>query len=189
VRRSNITIKPRRQLPCGLSAELSLKEHNIEPGRALTRWGDPGWAKLVRQGKYDNHLFSEDLVDATVGMIRAWRPDPPPTWITSVPSTSSGGLVRDFAQRVADRLSLPLVAAVHRVDERPPQKTLENSCLQARNVLGAFEVSRIRTGPVLLIDDMVDSGWTFTMIGHQLRSAGSGLVYPVALADTSGGNR
>jgi ATP-dependent DNA helicase RecQ len=189
VRRSEIAIKPKRQLPCGLSAELSLKEHNIEPGRALTRWGDPGWAKLVRQGKYDNHLFSEDLVDATVGMIRAWRPDPPPTWITSVPSTSSGGLVRDFAQRVADRLSLPPGAAVHRVDERPPQKTLENSCLQARNVLGAFEVSRIRTGPVLLIDDMVDSGWTFTMIGHQLRSAGSGLVYPVALADTSGRNR
>ena len=53
-------------------------------------------------------------------------------------------------------------------------------------MFGAFEVQQTQPGPVLLIDDVVDSKWTLTMIGHQLRVAGSGPVYPVALADTSG---
>ncbi|MCJ7780122.1 MAG: RecQ family ATP-dependent DNA helicase [Acidimicrobiia bacterium] len=186
VRRSEIEIKPRVQLPCGLSAEMSLKAHNIEFGRSLTRWGDPGWAQLVKQGKYVDSAFSDELVDAMVSMIRAWRIDDRPTWITNVPSTNSGTLVPDFARSVAERLSIPYVDAIRRVADRPPQKTRENSCQQARNVLGAFEVHRVRPGPVFLIDDMADSGWTFTMIGYQLRAAGSGPVYPVALADTSG---
>ncbi len=186
VRRSEIAIKPRIQLPCGLSSEMSLREHNIEPGRSLTRWGDPGWARLVKRGKYHDGVFSDELVDAMVAMLRAWRFEDRPSWITHVPSTNSGGLVPDFARRVADQLEIRHVDAVHRVDSRPPQKTRQNTCQQARNVLGAFKVSRTRPGPVFLIDDMADSGWTLTMIGHQLRAAGSGPVYPVALADTSG---
>jgi ATP-dependent DNA helicase RecQ len=38
---------------------------------------------------------------------------------------------------------------------------------------------------VLLIDDMVDSKWTFTVVAALLRRAGSGPVYPFALADSS----
>lgn len=186
IRRSEITIKPRTQLPCSLSAEMSLKAHNIEPGRALTRWGDPGWAQLVRRGKYTDGVFSDELVDAIVAMLRAWRIEQRPTWITSVPSTNSGGLVPDFARAVAGRMEIPYVDAIRRVGHRPPQKTMQNSCQQARNVLGAFEAIRVSPDPVFLIDDMVDSKWTFTVIGHQLRVAGSGAVYPVALADTSG---
>jgi ATP-dependent DNA helicase RecQ len=62
---------------------------------------------------------------------------------------------------------------------------MENSCQQARNVVGAFDVVTVESGPVFLIDDMADSRWTFTVVGSQLRSIGSGEVYPVALADTS----
>ena len=62
-----------------------------------------------------------------------------------------------------------------------------NSCQQARNVAGAFTVTDFRTGPVLLVDDVVDSKWTFTIVGGQLRSASGHAVYPFALADTSGG--
>jgi ATP-dependent DNA helicase RecQ len=43
----------------------------------------------------------------------------------------------------------------------------------------------VREGPVFLIDDMVDSRWTLTVLGAELRWAGSGPVYPVALTDTS----
>ena len=186
VRQSMITVDPRAQLPCGLSAEMSLKEHNIEPGRSLTRWGDPGWAQLVEDGLTRDQVLPEELVDAMVAMVRAWRFDERPTWVTSVPSTRHPHLVSEFARRVADRLELPYIDAIRRVSDRPPQKTRENGCQQARNVLGAFEIGRIRPGPVLLIDDTVDSRWTFTMAGHQLRAAGSGPVFPVALADISG---
>ena len=184
IRRTAITISPRAVLPCGLRGELDLRSHNIEPGRSLTRWDDPGLAELVQRGKSTDHPFSEELVDATVTMVRAWHPDPAPSWVTSVPS--SNGLVQDFARRVAGRLDLPYLETIHRTRQRPPQKTQQNSCRQARNVLGAFTIERVRPDPVLLIDDTVDSRWTLTVLGSLLRSAGSGPVYPVALADTSG---
>ena len=62
---------------------------------------------------------------------------------------------------------------------------MENSYQQARNVLEAFEVADVRPGPVLLVDDVVDSRWTLTVIGNKLSTAGAGPVYAVALADAS----
>jgi len=43
----------------------------------------------------------------------------------------------------------------------------------------------IPSGPVLLVDDMVDSGWTLTLLGVLLRLRGSGPVHPFALAKAS----
>jgi ATP-dependent DNA helicase RecQ len=40
-------------------------------------------------------------------------------------------------------------------------------------------------GPVLLVDDVVDSGWTLTLLAVMLQQHGSGLVYPFALAKAS----
>jgi ATP-dependent DNA helicase RecQ len=94
-------------------------------------------------------------------------------------------LVADFAARLGDRLGLPVVESLVRVEQRPKQKTMENRCQQARNVVGSLDVVSVEEGPVFLIDDMVDSRWTFTVLGSQLRSNGAGEVYPVALADTS----
>jgi ATP-dependent DNA helicase RecQ len=64
---------------------------------------------------------------------------------------------------------------------------MENSYRQAHNLEDAFTVTRWHGlgDPVLLVDDMVDSGWTFTVIGALLREAGSGPVFPLALTVTS----
>ena len=61
---------------------------------------------------------------------------------------------------------------------------MENSVQQARNVDGglAFSLDRSPSGPVLLVDDMVDSRWTLTVAAWLLRSRGSGVVWPLALA-------
>jgi ATP-dependent DNA helicase RecQ len=37
-------------------------------------------------------------------------------------------------------------------------------------------------GPVLLVDDLVDSGWTMTIAARELRLAGAPGVLPLALA-------
>jgi ATP-dependent DNA helicase RecQ len=73
------------------------------------------------------------------------------------------------------------------VRDTEPQKTRANSFQQAQNLVGAFDVDQatVRPEPVLLIDDMVDSKWTFTVAAAPLRRAGSGPVHPFALADTS----
>jgi ATP-dependent DNA helicase RecQ len=41
---------------------------------------------------------------------------------------------------------------------------------------------------VLLVDDVVDSGWTLTVLAALLRQAGSGPVLPLALASTAVGD-
>jgi ATP-dependent DNA helicase RecQ len=38
------------------------------------------------------------------------------------------------------------------------------------------------SGPVLLLDDVIDSGWTPTVGAALLRQAGAGPVFPGALA-------
>ena len=65
---------------------------------------------------------------------------------------------------------------------------MENSYKQARNVIGSLTVdgSEVLRGPVLLVDDMVDSRWTFTVVAWELRRRGSGEVWPLALADAGG---
>jgi ATP-dependent DNA helicase RecQ len=38
------------------------------------------------------------------------------------------------------------------------------------------------------VDDVVDSGWTMTVLAALLRQQGSGEVYPVALASSASGD-
>jgi ATP-dependent DNA helicase RecQ len=185
-------IQPRKMWPPGLAdPEMRGKiapEYQASEGRALCRWGDPGFGALVRRGKQQDHCFDDQLIDAAARLIRnRWRPDPAPRWITCVPSRRHQTLVPDFARRLARRLGLPFVECIRKVRDTEPQKTRANSFQQVQNIAGAFVVdgTTLRPEPVLLIDDMVDSKWTFTVLAASLRKTGSGLVYPFALADSS----
>jgi len=122
-------------------------------------------------------------------MIRsAWQPQSAPVWVTAVPSLRRPTLVPEFAARLARALQLPFVQALRKRRETPPQKTMENSAQQMANIADAFEIipRSIDQGPVLLVDDMVDSRWTLTECAFVLRAAGSGPVFPVTLATTAG---
>ena len=184
LRRSSLVIEPRKQWPTGKRIDAG---HLAQPGQALCTWGDAGWGGLVRRGKYQDHRFAEELVDASVALLRRWRPEPFPEWVTAIPSHHHPDLVPDFARRLAGSLRLPFRQALVKKADRPEQKTMNNSDQQARNVLGslAIERSAMLSGPVLLVDDMVDSRWTFTVASRLLRERGSGEVWPLALADTS----
>jgi ATP-dependent DNA helicase RecQ len=110
--------------------------------------------------------------------------------VTAIPSRRHPYLVADFARRLAQTLGLPFAAALARTGDAPEQKTMANSAMQARNVLGslAVDAGAVRPDPVLLVDDIVDSGWTLTMAGWLLRSQGSGPVYPFTLARATARN-
>jgi ATP-dependent DNA helicase RecQ len=189
---SGLRIEPRKQWSSGHAFEgnrgrIAL-ELRTEPGYALCRWGDPGFGELVRDAKHGSGRFPDELVAAAVRLIRKrWIPQPTPTWVTCAPSHRHGTLVPDFARRLAGELGLPFVDCIHKVKETEPQKTRQSRLQQMCNLDGAFAPDRntVRPGPVLLIDDMVDSRWTLTVLGFKLRQAGSGPVFPFALADTS----
>ena len=159
-----------------------------ETGRVLAIWGDAGWGELVRAGKYSTPArFDDRLIAAVVAMIREWNPQPRPAWVTCVPSLKHTTLVPEFAERLARALHLPFRPVLEKAGATPAQKEMQNSFQQAHNLDGAFAVKAGAdfTRAVLLVDDMVDSGWTFAVCAALLRQAGSGPVFPVALAQTS----
>ncbi len=156
-------------------------------GRALCKWGDAGFGVLVRDGKRGGH-FPDRLVDGAADLIqRRWNPQPPPQWVGCVPSNRHAKLVPDFARRLATRLGLPFVECIQMTRVTDLQKTRQNTFQQARNLENAFAVEEryVRPGPVLLVDDMVDSRWTLTVVAWKLLKAGAGPVFPFALADSS----
>ena len=193
LRRTSLLIEPRRQWPAGGLSLLDLtgrirETHQAQPGKALCVWGDAGWGDSVRRGKYLDGRFSEDLVSASVEVVRQWNPDPAPRWVTCIPSRRRPRLVPDFAERLATSLGLAFMPLLVKTEDRPEQKTMANSVKQARNVDGSLELAKEPPSePVLLVDDMVDSGWTLTVSAWLLRSQGSGEVWPLVLAQAGGG--
>ena len=123
-------------------------------------------------------------------MIERCGPDPAPEWETCIPSLRSEELVPDFARRLAAALEIPFRPAVSKVQETQRQRNMMNNWQQAQNLDGAFEVDpdEVEDGPVLLVDDIADSRWSLTVVGALLRAAGSGLVFPLALALASASN-
>ena len=194
LKHSEMPFKPKKQsasgafqeygFPCNLPSEIQSSE-----GRILSRWGDAGWGALVADDKHAGR-FRDELVEAVAEMIeQRWQPDPAPQWVASVPSMNHPRLVPDFAQQLATRLGLPFVEAIHKIVDNEPQKNQQNRFHQCQNLDGVFELSRgIPETPVILVDDVIDSGWTVTVLAALLRQAGSGPVYPVALASTSTGD-
>jgi ATP-dependent DNA helicase RecQ len=200
----DLFVEPRKQWPSG-SAAFGLPKGRIAEeerpltGRALSVVGDGGWGRLVASGRAVDERFADELVEASSSLVRdRWRPEPPPTWVTCVPSMTHPDLVPDFAKRLATALDLPFIEVVHKLAENQPQATMQNSAQQVRNVWDAFEVTDpgapdpvtgrpVYDGPVLLVDDLADSKWTLTVVARALRLAGSGPVHPFALATAIAG--
>ena len=109
-----------------------------------------------------------------------------PEWVTCVPSATRPGLVEAFAERLASMLALPYAPCLTSA-AGPPQAEMANSAQQAANARHRLGVraSEVRSGPVLLVDDLVDSRWTLTVAGSLLREHGAGPVLPFALAAVS----
>lgn len=191
LRRTSIPIEPRKQWPYNNSQ--GMPQGNIpialqaSSGRALCMWGDVGWGNLVREGKYRDDRFSDELVDACVRLLRDWAPSPEPAWVVPTPSLRRPELVPEFAQRLAEAIGLPCYRVLERTQEHPEQKGMENSTHQALNVFRSLAVSnQPPPGPVLLVDDIVDSRWTMTVAAYLLRSHGSGEVWPFSLSRAGG---
>lgn len=197
--KSNVPIVPRKRwadaaraaLRFGTDGKVKIPaELQVEEGRALSLYGAGEWGRLVRQGKYLSRPahFDNRLVEACVQMVAEWAPQMRPRWIVPVPSRRNAALVGDFARRLAERLGLGFAPILMKTAETPPQKEMENAVFQQNNVIDAFTVEGILpSGGCFLVDDMVDSKWTFTVAGAVLRQAGADFVIPLALADSSNG--
>jgi ATP-dependent DNA helicase RecQ len=112
-----------------------------QEGRVLCMYGDAGWGREVARGKYDTGNFSDSLVTASAALIQnKWKPEPFPGWVTVVPSQRHAGLLEDFARRLAAKLALPFVPALRKRRDTQEQKEMQNSSMQLRNLIRAFQV-------------------------------------------------
>ena len=180
-----IEIEPRRSTPTAVGGFKKVpREQQLEEGRALALVNDAGWGRLVRKGRTEDERFDDELVEAAAALVKNWKPDVKPEWVTAVPSLRRPELVPGFAERLATALGLPYAAALSVVKKTDEQSKLENSRLQYLNVQGAFKAERSECPPgaALLVDDLVDSRWTITQAGGALRRAGVPAVVPFALA-------
>jgi ATP-dependent DNA helicase RecQ len=196
LRSTETVLEPRKLWPSGIGVRRGRITKGAEPGRALAFANDPGWFEAVsaaltaaerpggRAGG-DPVVVDAELVDGCVAALRRWTWAARPTWVTWIPSVRRPGLAEAVATTLAHLGQLALLPTLARVAVRPAQDTMANSSRSALNALGAFDVIAAQrdwpSGPVLVVDDTVRSGWTMTVVAELLLSAGTGPVLPFAL--------
>lgn len=189
LKHDSLNIPIRKQWPASIVAPNRKSipaAEQIDGGQILSVYGDAGWGCIVKQGKYQDRRFSDELVEASYELIAGWENGDSFDCIAYVPSLKHPELVPDFARRLADRMGIPCLDAIVKTMDTQPQKSFENSFQQCRNAYNSFRIAEPVVGKnVLLVDDMVDSGWTITVCSVLLKQAGAASVYAYALASSS----
>jgi ATP-dependent DNA helicase RecQ len=198
--RPGVPIAPRKQWPTGMDAlDVPLKgkikpEDAAEEGRAIGRLTDVGWGPRLRPLLRADDLVPDAAVDAAVEVLRGWDWAQRPAGVVWLPSRRRPVLVESFAQRIASIGRLPLLGAL--ADTAPPiyddpeddsEPEPPNSAQRLAEVHRRLSVPAGMDpsgGPMLLVDDVADSGWTLTVAAMLLRRAGAPAVLPLVLATT-----
>lgn len=157
-----------------------------ERGFCISKYGDGRYGEMVKQGKYSNDKrFCDELVSKSAAVLKPFIQEHQIYHLCFVPSLRND-LVKNFTLRLAKFLQLKVIDALEK-SEAKQQKEMENTAHQCANAYQSFAVKPNVKIPknILLIDDIVDSRWTFTVCGYRLMEAGAEHVYPFALADSS----
>ena len=104
-----LDIEPRKKWPSGvkINDKNTIDESiNMESGFMLCSYGDHGWGKLVKNGKYKDNYFSDELVNASYDLLKNRVKQWDIKWITSIPSLRDPNLVNIFAKRLSNKLNI-----------------------------------------------------------------------------------
>ncbi|WP_051167302.1 RecQ family ATP-dependent DNA helicase [Actinoplanes sp. N902-109] len=199
---AGIDLAPKKLWPSGLpTVGVGLKGkippgEQVQPGRAVGRLSDQGWGTRLRAlvaPESPDGPVPDELAAAIVDVLKAWAHgddawEQRPAAVVAVGSHRRPELVQSIATRIATVGRLPMLGTLtssHHGDDGPRG----NSAQRVLALHDAFtvppEVAAALpglAGPVLLVDDLVDSGWTMAIAGRALRRAGAPGVLPLALA-------
>jgi ATP-dependent DNA helicase RecQ len=200
--RPGVSVEPRKMWPTGMK-ELGIDasgkipaDRTAEPGRALGRLTDVGWGATLRallaEGAADGPV-SAQLTDAVVKVLAAWDWAQRPTSVVTLPSRSRPVLVGTLGERIAGIGRLTYLGALGYATADGPGPRRHNSAQRLASLWHSLVVPedlraalKAADGPVLLVDDQIDTGWTMTVAAALLRDAGASAVLPLALATTTG---
>lgn len=191
LRSSEFIIEPRKQWARGMDQ----RKGNIAPGsraevgRALAYATDPGWSTPAAKAcTGPDGPISDELFEGVVSVLKRWKWSTRPTWVCPMPSRTHPQLIGSLCDRLATVGKLQLVEALELADlNAPRQASLNNSVRQATNAVELFRISEaypnceFPSGPCLLVDDTMQSGWTMTAATELLRGAGATAVLPLVV--------
>ncbi|CAM5473118.1 DNA helicase OS=Streptomyces chartreusis OX=1969 GN=HUT05_13005 PE=3 SV=1 [Streptomyces chartreusis] len=207
--RAGVEVEPRRMWPTGLPAiGVDLKGRipageQAASGRALGRLSDIGWGNRLRPmlaPHAPDGPVPDDVAKAVVGVLVDWAkgPDgwasgaqdgmPRPVGVVTIASRTRPQLINSLGARIAEVGRLPLLGSLEYAGEGS-SVSRSNSAQRLKALDGALNVSADlasalseNPGPVLLVDDFTETGWTLAVAARMLRRAGAQRVMPLVLA-------
>ncbi|WP_327352952.1 RecQ family ATP-dependent DNA helicase [Streptomyces sp. NBC_01304] len=210
--RAGVEVEPRKMWPTGLpTIGVDLKGRIPQgeqalPGRALGRLSDIGWGNRLRPmlaPQTPDGPVPDDVVKAVVEVLADWAKGPGgwasgdpealarPAGVVTMASRTRPQLIGTLGTRIAEIGRMPLLGslayAATEDGEILPHRS--NSAQRLRALHGALvvpqdvaEAVRAAQGPVLLVDDLSETGWTVAVAARLLRKAGAEGVLPLVLA-------
>jgi ATP-dependent DNA helicase RecQ len=173
------------------------------PGRALGRLSDIGWGNRLRPllaPQTPDGPVPDDVAQAVIGVLADWAkgpggwatgaPDAParPVGVVTLASRTRPQLIGSLGARIAEVGRLPLLGSVEYAPDTAPVAR-SNSAQRLKALTGTLTVPAELAdalgqaeGPVLLVDDFTETGWTLAVAARLLRRAGVPGVLPLVLA-------
>jgi ATP-dependent DNA helicase RecQ len=200
--RPGVDVEPRKMWPTGMK-ELGIDASGKIPaartagtGRSLGRLTDIGWGTTLRAllapGAPDEPVTAQ-LTDAMIKVLAAWDWAERPASVVTMPSRTRPLLISSLGMRIAAIGRLTYLGELGYATQDGPGPRRHNSAQRLASLWHAIVVPddlrdalKAADGPVLLIDDQIDTGWTMTVAAALLRDAGASAVLPLALATVTG---
>ncbi|MGD6742736.1 RecQ family ATP-dependent DNA helicase [Streptomyces sp. BH106] len=209
--RPGVEVEPRKMWPTGLAAVgIDLKGRipageQAGTGRALGRLSDIGWGNRLRPmfaPQAPDGPVPDDVAGAVVDVLADWAKgpggwasgsadaSPRPVGVVTMASHTRPQLIQSLGAGIAQVGRMPLLGSI---SYAPGSDTAHiprsNSAQRLRALDGTLtlpaELSEALAhagGPVLLVDDFTETGWTLAMAARLLRRAGAEGVLPLVLA-------
>ncbi len=200
LRQPGVPIAPRKTWPSGMK-ELGVAVTGriaagavAEPGRSVGRLTDIGWGTTLRRTLTDSEPdapVSDELFGAVVQVLAGWGWEQRPVAVVTMPSRTRPALIDSLGQRIASTGKLTYLGRLGYAGEGSPGRQYNSAQRLAAlwRILMVPEAVRVALaasdGPVLLVDDRVETGWTMTVGARLLRECGAPAVLPFALAVTT----
>ncbi|WP_055697088.1 RecQ family ATP-dependent DNA helicase [Streptomyces silaceus] len=211
LKRAGVDVEPRRMWPTGLAAVgVDLKGRipageQAGPGRALGRLSDIGWGNRLRPmlaPQAPDGPVPDDVATAVVEVLADWAKgpggwassagdaQPRPVGVVTMTSHTRPQLIQSLGARIAEIGRLPHLGSLeYAAGADTARVPRSNSAQRLRALDGALTVPpalaaalQEADGPVFLVDDLTDSGWTLAVAARMLRRAGAKGVLPLVLA-------
>ncbi|WP_428951841.1 RecQ family ATP-dependent DNA helicase [Streptomyces sp. cg35] len=209
--RPGVEVEPRKMWPTGLAAVgIDLKGRipageQAGAGRALGRLSDIGWGNRLRPmltPQAPDGPVPDDVARAVVEVLADWAKgpggwasagsdaQPRPVGVVTLASHTRPRLIQSLGAGIAQVGRMPLLGTI---EYAPGSDTAHiprsNSAQRLRALEGTLTLPHELTealaragGPVLLVDDYTETGWTLAMAARLLRRAGAEGVLPLVLA-------